>query len=39
VLITYLRELIGLLRKADDDPEFASQVARLVALQERLESG
>jgi hypothetical protein len=37
-LITYLRELISLLRKADDDPELASQVARLVALQERLES-
>ncbi len=37
-LITYLRELIELLKRSDDDPELAAQVAHLTALQERLTS-
>ena len=36
-LLTYLRELIELLRRSDDDPDFAAKLARLVELQGRLE--
>lgn len=36
-LLTYLRELVGLLKRSDDDPDFAAKLARLVDLQTRLE--
>jgi len=36
-LLTYLRELIELLRRPDDDPDFAAKLAHLVELQTRLQ--